>query len=169
MTNCQGCHQREAVVHLTHVADDRVTTVHLCSRCAAERGIATDPVSLGPPLAALFATLTPIVPEPTAALDGASGACPMCGATLADIRASGRLRCATCWTTYAPQLRDLVRRLHGATVHTGKQALDSAGDEGGERRLRARLVQALRDAVAAEAFEEAAAIRDSLRRLEGVE
>lgn len=169
MTACQACHEREAVVHLTQVVDDEVRTVHLCGKCAAERGIATDEAAAASPLGSFLAALGPGALPPAA--ETSAGSCPECGATLADIRASGRLGCASCWVTFERPLRDLVRRLHGATRHTGEWYEDPAGDAGavaGQRLAheRTRLREALREAIAAEAFEQAAELRDQLRNLE---
>ena len=33
---CDQCKEREAVVHLTQIVEEQVTTQHLCERCAAE-------------------------------------------------------------------------------------------------------------------------------------
>jgi len=170
MTSCQACHEREAVVHLTQVVDDQVTTVHLCGKCAAERGIATEAESGATPLGSFLAALGPASLTPAGTMPE-EGACPECGATLADIRASGRLGCATCWVTFARPLRDLVRRLHGATRHVGEWYDDpaTAADEAAERRVdheRIRLREALDEAITAEAFEEAAELRDRLRELD---
>jgi protein arginine kinase activator len=172
MTTCQTCHEREAVVHLTQLINGQVTTVHLCSRCAAEQGVAQDEPPVSTPLGSFLAALGPLVPEPDLTEAGlAATICPECGATLADIRASGRLGCATCWITFDRPLRDLIRRLHGSTHHVGEWYEDpaSAGELGADLRVaheRTRLREALREAVAAEAFEDAAALRDKLRALE---
>jgi protein arginine kinase activator len=172
MSTCQVCHEREAVVHLTQLIDAQVTTVHLCSRCAAERGVTPEDSPVATPLGSFLAALGPLVPEPDLSEAGrAASKCPDCGATLADIRASGRLGCATCWITFDRPLRDLLRRLHGSTHHVGEWYRDPGGtaDLDHDHRLaheRTRLREALRDAVAAEAFEDAAALRDQLRALE---
>jgi protein arginine kinase activator len=164
VTRCQTCHERDAVVHLTEVVDGTVLTVHLCGQCAAERGIATDSVVAELPLGTFLAELA----SPTGFNRGPSvSACPECGATLAEIQASGRVGCPTCWVVFERPLRDLVRRYHGASRHLeandGPEAA-ATGEEPGQEvtRLRARL----RHAIATEAFEEAAAIRDRLRALE---
>lgn len=166
MTTCQSCQEREAVVHLTQVVGDQVTTVHLCGKCAAERGIATDTEATSTPLGSFLAALGPAATTP----EGTPEACPDCGATLADIRASGRLGCATCWSTFTGPLRDLLRRLHGATRHVGEPYQDPAdpGHDAGQRTAheRIRLREALREAIEAEAFEQAAVLRDRLRDLE---
>ena len=38
---CDSCHERDAVVHLTQIENNAVTQLHLCERCAAERGVET--------------------------------------------------------------------------------------------------------------------------------
>ena len=32
---CDNCGEREAVIHLTQIVDNTVTTLHLCEQCAA--------------------------------------------------------------------------------------------------------------------------------------
>lgn len=172
MTTCESCHEREAVVHLTQLVDAKVTTVHLCSRCAAEQGVALDAAPVATPLGSFLAALGPLVPEPDPTATGRlASVCPACGATLADIRASGRLGCAACWTTFDRPLRELIRRLHGSTRHLGEWYQDPASPDaaGSDHRVaheRIRLREALKEAIAAEAFEAAAALRDALRDLE---
>jgi protein arginine kinase activator len=172
VSTCQACHEHPAVVHLTQLIDGVVTTVHLCGRCAAEQGVAQDTAPVTTPLCSFLAALGPLIPEPDPTETGlATTGCPECGATLADIRASGRLGCATCWTTFDRPLRDLVRRLHGSTRHLGEWYHDPATAADGESAHRVaheriRLREALREAVAAEAFETAAQLRDELRALE---
>ena len=167
MNACQQCHEREAVVHLTEVSGDTVATVHLCGKCAAERGMAVEEAA-ATPLGSFLATLG----KGGAALAAAATAgdrCPGCGATLADFRASGRTGCPACWVTFERPLRDLVRRLHGATRHTGQQYDDPAQASDPTRALaheRARVREALRQAIETEQFETAAELRDRLQALE---
>lgn len=167
MNPCQGCHEREATVHFTQIVNDTVTTMHLCGRCAAERGIATPASGGGDPLGSMLATLGSTIPE--APGREPLSVCADCGATLSDIRASGRLGCASCWTTFARPLRDLVRRVHGSAQHVGAWYDDpAAGPEASGLRVaheRTRLREALREAVEGEAFEDAAELRDRLRAL----
>jgi protein arginine kinase activator len=159
---CDHCHEREAVIHLTQLAEDQAVQVHLCEKCAAEKGV--EP-TLGPvksPLGGFLAQLSP-----PGALEGPDAAlrCPRCGAGLADFRDVGRLGCPECWEAFAGPLTDLVRRLHGATRHTGERYVapgtvdESAASTAAEDQLRTEL----REAVAAEDFERAARLRDQLR------
>lgn len=168
MSACQQCHEREAVVHLTQIEGEQVTTVHLCGKCAAERGMPSESEVQASPLGSFLAALGPAHASPDAEPD-ATALCPSCGASLADIRASGRLGCPACWATFARSLRDLLRRLHGATRHVGEWYADPADLEAGHERHaiheRLRLEAALEEAIAEEAFEQAAELRDQLRAL----
>jgi len=167
VSQCQACQQREAVVHLTQIANGEVTTMHLCSKCAAERGIETEAAVTQSPLGAFLAAMgtEPVATDTEAEPDR----CPACGATLQDFRASGRMGCAECWTTFEAPLRDLLRRVHGATRHVGRtdSAKDaSAREAGGGADRRSELREQLRLAILAEEFERAAQLRDQLRVLD---
>ena len=96
---CDHCHEREAVIHLTQLAEDQAVQVHLCEKCAAEKGVEpTPPGVLKSPLGGFLAQLSPagLVEGPDAGLR-----CPRCGAGLADFREAGRLGCAECWEVFA--------------------------------------------------------------------
>jgi protein arginine kinase activator len=160
---CDHCHEREAVVHLTQVADDQVVQVHLCEKCAAEKGIEPTGTSSKTPLGGFLAQLS----SQGLTAEGSEGLrCPRCGAGLADFRETGRLGCGECWEVFAAPLTDLVRRLHGATKHLGEQyAAPGAGETrgAGAAMIDEGLREQLRDAVAAEDFERAAKLRDQLK------
>ena len=161
---CSQCHEREAVVHLHQTANDQVVTLHLCERCAAEKGVETA-ASLGKtPLVSLVAALGEgLVPS----VEGSGGGfvCRGCGATLEDFRASGRLGCVECYRALGGPLRDLLRRLHGGARHVGERYVPP-GQAGGEPRAGATpavLREQLRRAIESENFELAAQLRDQLR------
>ena len=159
---CENCQAAEASVHLTQVTEDGVRKLHLCPRCAEQSGLDfQDPTSMAD---ALLLGL------------GAGGqkesvsrtACPRCGLTRSDFKRTGRLGCAQCYATFRDELKPLIRAMHRSDRHTGK-TLRSGSDPGpavvdaGER---SRLQAALEKAIATEAFEEAARIRDHLRQLD---
>lgn len=167
MTHCEVCHEREAVVHLTEGVGEDARTLHLCSRCAAERGAGLGPDVLVPPLAAILAAMGS-GGVMLAAAEANAAHCPACDATLGDFRASGRLGCPTCWTTFERPMRELLRRIHGATHHVGERPATGGAGEGGERAIsqqRERLRASLAAAIEEERFEEAAALRDRLHAL----
>jgi protein arginine kinase activator len=169
MSRCDNCGEREAVIHLTQIVDNTVSTLHLCEQCAAEKGVDTAAQVAKYPLGDFLASLgEAAAPE---AGGGAAAACPGCGASLQDFRQTGRLGCAACYATFAPQLRDLLRRIHGNTQHEGERYRGPAGGTAAPAGAPApadlgALRDRLRRAVEAEDFEEAARLRDAIRGLE---
>jgi protein arginine kinase activator len=169
--NCDQCHEREAVIHLTQIVNEQVTTLHLCERCAAEKGVeSTSSVEQNPFAKLVAASMGKPTPDLALVGTGGRGACPRCGATLQDFRESGRLGCADCWHAFEGPLRDLLRRLHGSTVHMGERYAEQIGGEArvnGDATVRqADLREQLRLAIETENFELAAELRDRLRVLE---
>ena len=99
--SCDQCHEREAVIHLTQIVNEQVTTLHLCERCAAEKGVeSTGSVEQNPFAKLVAASMGKPAPELALVGAGGRGACPRCGATLQDFRESGRLGCADCWRAF---------------------------------------------------------------------
>lgn len=164
---CQQCGEREAVVPLTLIANDAVQELQLCAQCAAERGIEHPAKAPDTPLGLAIAATMPT--DTAAGAQVERSACPACGMTLADFRETGRLGCGECYQAFAPPLRDLLRRLHGATQHAGElyalpgQAAAPPPRPANSQELRTRL----REAISAENFELAAELRDRLRQQEG--
>jgi protein arginine kinase activator len=157
---CDHCHEREAVVHLTQITGDQSVQVHLCEKCSAEKGIEPATALVKSPVGGLLAQLTfPALGDPAIP----QARCPRCGAGIEDLRAAGRLGCGECWEVFQGPLTDLVRRLHGATRHTGSRPAGPPSARAGTAPDLSRLREQLRDAVAAEDFERAARLRDELR------
>jgi protein arginine kinase activator len=169
---CDQCKEREAVVHLTQIVEEQVTTQHLCEKCAAERGVESSTLLPKTPLGSFLAAMGK---SPGSRGAGTAAACPGCGATLQDFREAGRLGCGECYATFGSELRDLLRRLHGSTTHMGDryhapgETAPTAGAPVAAEDPALALRDRLRSAIAAEDFELAAELRDRLRTLEGVE
>ncbi|HTO74421.1 MAG TPA: UvrB/UvrC motif-containing protein [Gemmatimonadales bacterium] len=171
-TMCTQCGEREAVVQLTQIANDQVVHLHLCERCAAEKGVETASNLSKTPIGTFLASMSP------SALTGAEDiapvqiSCSTCGATIADFKATGRLGCPDCWHSFERPLRELVRRLHGSSRHVGRRSAPTGpGTPAGagfrrEAPTAADVRDQLRLAVEAENFELAAELRDRLKGLE---
>jgi protein arginine kinase activator len=162
---CEQCHEREAVIHLTQIVNEQVTTLHLCERCAAEKGVESPGSQPKTPLGTFLAAMGQELPEQTQA-PRAGDNCPRCGGSLQDFRESGRLGCPDCYRSFEVPLRDLLRRLHGSTHHMGERYADRETTAPGERHQAAELREQLRLAVETENFELAAELRDRLRVVE---
>ena len=158
---CDNCRERDAVVHLTQIVENAVTQLHLCEKCAAERGVETTVV---PPKNPLGEFLHAVQQQVAVAAD--PGRCTFCSATIKDFKATGRLGCAHCYATFAPSLRELLRRVHGSSRHVGRryEAPEPAVSERASVLLELR--ERLRRAIEAEQFELAADLRDRIREHE---
>jgi protein arginine kinase activator len=159
---CDQCRERDAVLNLTQIVENAVTQLHLCEKCAAERGIETTVSMPKHPLGDFLQA----VQQQAAQLPGDAARCASCGTSLRDFRASGRLGCAQCYGAFEQSLRDLLRRVHGSAKHVGRR-YEAANPQLLERdaalnALRDRLQQAIQS----EEFEAAATLRDQIRTLE---
>jgi protein arginine kinase activator len=162
---CDNCGSTEAVVHLTQIVNNQMSTHRLCEKCAAEKGLESAPEPVNFPLTDFLAQMGK---DTMSASDATDTSCSFCGLTFAEFRETGRLGCPHCYETYAPHLRKLLRRVHGGTQHVGKVYLppDPSSSEL-ERRLDG-LRRKLNRAVESEDFERAAELRDEIRSLEPV-
>jgi protein arginine kinase activator len=162
---CEKCGNADAAIQVTRVEDNEMRIQHLCESCAAEQGI--DSVASGGnvQLADFLAQIgSGIADEPAA-----SGRCPSCGLTPSQLKQTGRLGCAACYTHFEQHLQGLLRRLHGSTQHVGKVALAPDADDGGRKARVDSLRRSLQRAVDSEDFEHAATLRDQIRRMETAE
>jgi protein arginine kinase activator len=161
--SCDQCREREAVIHLTQIVNDQVTTLHLCERCAAEKGVESPASVTKTPLGTFLAAMGKEAETPA---PKSADTCVRCGGSLQDFRESGRLGCPECWRAFETPLRDLLRRLHGSTHHVGERYGDGEGAAGEPKVEVADLRERLRAAVESENFELAAELRDRLRVVE---
>jgi protein arginine kinase activator len=160
---CENCGSTEAVVHLTQIVNNQMSTHHLCERCAAEKGLDSAPDTANLPLIDMIAQMTEDVPPDPRTV---ASACSFCGLTFDDFRQTGRLGCPHCYETFSTHLPRLLRRIHGGAKHVGKVYLppDPTASEM-EKRLEG-LRRKLDRAVQSEDFERAAELRDQIRSLE---
>lgn len=161
---CENCQEREAEVHLTQIVDNEMTTVHLCEACAAEKGVGAAMPGGNAPLTDFLAQIAQGGED--AELPGASENCPYCGTAPSDFRKTGRLGCSQCYPHFAPQLRGLLRRVHGSTQHIGKVYVSGEPDDDDVTVRLATLKRRLERAVEIEDFEAAARLRDEIQDLE---
>lgn len=165
MAKCDNCGSDDAVVHLTQIVNDQMSTYHLCETCAAAKGLETSGVQTNFPLTDFLAQMGS-GEEPEAPEGQDEVACDFCGLTFEGFKETGRLGCPHCWTTFESQLRNLVRRIHGATNHVGKVYLPPDPSVSERKKRIEGLRRKLDRAVETENFERAAELRDQIQDLE---
>ena len=160
---CDLCKDGEAVIQLTEIEGSGVRQLHLCEKCAAERGVET---TLGPTKPSQISNFLSTIHEQMPGAKGEPVSCPFCASTLADFRATGRLGCAHCYEAFEVSLRDLLRRVHGNSRHIGRRYVAPLPSELPHVSSATELRDRLKRAIEAEQFELAADIRDKLRGIE---
>lgn len=168
---CQACKQNEASVHVTEInhqpapetgeMQSSIQEQHLCEVCAKAMNLPHNPVvkkSVAEIFKLLQASAQRVRRDPAVT-------CPECGMTLAEFRQRGRMGCPKDYELFAPQLQELLERVHGATRHVGRRP---GVDESTLARMQrvTELRHALETAIREEAYESAARIRDELKSLQ---
>src|SRR5881296_1945566 len=150
---CQICGKNPATVHFTEIHDNKMSEIHVCERCAEEKGLHASSkkhkFDIADLLAGMVDTMTTTDEERVGHVQ-----CPRCGLLYSGFKETGRLGCAECYAAFQFQLRPLLRRIHGDTRHRGK-----VPTRDGEGVSRSRQIQRLHDelqrAVEREEFERA--------------
>jgi protein arginine kinase activator len=157
---CDICGKNPATVHLTEIIDEQMNELHLCEDCARQKSSQMEQqFGLSDLLAGLAEFEKPKEAESTAVK------CPNCGLTYAEFKKIGRLGCGECYTAFKKYLSPLLKKIHGSSQHSGKSPLKVTKVLKKKIDLQ-ELRNSLQKAVEAEAFEEAARIRDQIKELE---
>ncbi len=158
---CDICGKNEATVHLTEIVNDQVTKLHLCEECAKEKGAKMEEhFGLSDLLAGLSDLGSGMEPDLTGNIK-----CNNCGLTYQSFRKVGRLGCSECYEAFKKQLGPILKRIHGADRHVGKVPLKS-GKVLDEMNILQEMRQRMEKAIQFEEFEEAARLRDEIKKLE---
>ena len=159
---CELCKQTQATVHLTEIVNEQMTELHLCEACANKKGAQVEShFGLSDLLSGLADFSKTEEPE-----EVTTRTCPSCGMTYEDFRKVGRLGCADCYTTFKRNLGSLLKRIHGSPIHVGKSPIRLIKTAKVTKTELADLKRKLEHAIENEEFEEAAKLRDQIRRLE---
>lgn len=157
---CQTC-GKAATVHLTDIVQGKKRVTHLCQECAEKQEIIKHQ-ELN--LSAILQTV--IGQHVGPATDELSRlTCPTCGIKYMEFKAEGRLGCPRDYQVFQSALEGLLFRIHRATRHQGKKPRTGPLHQERQQEL-IELRRQQREAVEAEAFEEAARLRDLIRQKE---
>ena len=165
---CEKCGKNIASVHVTKIINGKKTELYLCENCAGEKGELGFSFEGKFPLHQFFSNLMSFPGSGSGKVASTSYSglqCPGCGLTCAQFGQIGRFGCDRCYDSFGENLLPLLRRLHGNQKHIGK----IPARVGSHVRLKKdieRLREELQKKVAEEAFEEAAVLRDKIRKLE---
>ena len=173
---CQICAKRPATSHLTELdAEGQRRELHLCATCIEQYDLKLE--SDPPPIVDLLKKTAKVKAAPADEEDPADeldevdevdsdAACAACGLTFAEFAVNNRFGCARCYADFGDKVDGLLSRYHGSGLHVGRTPAAKLGGPDQLMIRRAQLDAALREAVANEAYEKAARLRDEIRKLD---
>jgi protein arginine kinase activator len=157
---CQKC-TKAATLHITEiVSEDQFEELHLCEECA-QKYLYEPQHKHGIKAASPSSGHAEEADEPAVL----NRECAVCGIKFVDFRNTGRLGCPHDYQEFRDELLPLLENIHGETRHCGKSPRRRPQD----RQAQSELIQLRKQLLAAvnqEAYEEAARLRDRIRRLE---
>jgi len=159
---CDMCGKNEATVHLTEIINDQMTKLHLCEACAKKKSAQMEE-HFG--LDSLLAGLVDLG-RPMESVKDKRLKCPSCGLTYNDFKKLGRLGCDRCYETFKEYLVPLFKRIHGSDFHTGKMPRRKGRAARPKKVNVEELKRRLKRAIELEEFEEAAQLRDKIKKYE---
>lgn len=158
---CDQC-DRPATIHLTEIVGGEKIEKHLCEECASAEGIT---IKANIPISQLLEDFVLQTSEGSEPAED-EPVCEVCGLTWSDFREDGQLGCPNDYEAFSKPLVPMLKQMHeGAGQHIGKVPR-RAGQAQKRQNEILRLRGELKQAVAAEDYEQAARLRDRIRQVE---
>jgi len=152
---CEKCQCEKATVFLTQIINGKMHKIDLCEKCAKEMGVTNASTF------SLADLLIKTEAERQTKSSRENMACPSCGFTQEDLSKTGRVGCGKCYEVFRDVLGEALKDMQRSSQHTGKipgRYLRHDSPDHGE------IEKALNLAIEQENYEEAAALRDQLKR-----
>ena len=181
---CDNCGKREANVRYSENINGRKKELNLCEECSKKLGIGQMDFSIPIDFSSFFGGLmedfgdTEFMPMLN---ELKTLKCNSCGYTFDDIANTGRLGCKDCYDVFEDRLDPIIKRIQGTNHHVGRigKIVDNKIDskinsnhvnetkkEKKEMSKLEELQEKLKEAIKEERYEEAAKIRDEIKKLE---
>lgn len=158
---CEKCGINTATTHIKSIVNGVSREINLCPVCAAKEGYGDiSNIGFAGMLASMFGENMQI------SSTKAQIKCPVCNSTFSNIAKTGKVGCAECYKTFKNELLPYLKRVHGSTVHTGKVPNSAPLIVKPEKPTVEDLRLELNRLVSEEKYEQAAIIRDEIKRIE---
>ena len=171
---CDICKNSEATIHIQEVVNNNIKSLHICEKCAKIYGFKNELIDIGFHLMDFLHNFKSSdgkknknylinKNKKTFIEDENIIKCTQCNATYDEFLETGKFGCAFCYTAFKEQIKPIIRRIHGKTIHKGNVP------EKYRKQLRIikdikNLNYRLKTAVKREDFETAANIRDKIKK-----
>ena len=182
---CENCGENEANVRYTQIVNGVKKEMHLCEKCAKELGIGDINFNLDMPFgfSNFFGELLNEYNDsfmPSIALPKTL-TCDKCGLNFDDFIESGKFGCPNCYEVFEERIDPILKRLHGGNRYVGRKAkmlnpeneikvkTKETKEENEENQIENKiegLKRELKQKIKEEKYEEAAKLRDEIKKLE---
>ena len=179
---CENCGKREANVRYSENINGVKKEMHLCEECSRKLGIADKMDFRMPALdfSNFFGSFLEdfSTPDFMPLLNQVKQIkCDSCGSTFEDIINTGRYGCANCYDVFEDRMDPILKKLQGSNRHNGRlgkisdnnvkfEKKDEQKPENKINNKLEKLQEELKQAIKEERYEDAAKIRDEIKKEE---
>ena len=186
---CDNCGKREANVNYVENINGRKKELNLCGECSQKLGITHMDFNMPIDFSSFFGGFmedfgTPELMTMPLFNEIKTLKCNSCGSTFENIATTGRLGCSNCYEVFQERLDPIIRRIQGANQHVGRigkiidnkieQKMENQSnelkqkkrpEEKSENSQLQKLQEQLKKAIKEERYEEAAKLRDEIKKI----
>lgn len=165
---CEMCKNNEAIFHVTKIVNGNKQEISLCEDCAKKFdgfNIASEIGIISPfTFQNILSGLMGYIGEGHKNSADTTTSCENCGMTLREFKENGLLGCNECYKNFSTTVNPVINRVQGKIEHVGKIP-KKCGDDIIKKKRMDNLKQELQKAIALEEYENAADIRDEIRKI----
>ena len=163
---CQICRERDANIVFTKIVNNEKAVLHICLECAKKKGLTVE-ISHAEQMQQED---LPFTQEANAGFFDESPVpdltCDRCGTTFMEFKKTGFFGCDQCHEVFGQYFVNILKQIHGSTVHDGKTPVGLLSEVEMKKHLRTLRLR-LKRCIESEDYERAAELRDKIASLEG--
>lgn len=181
---CDNCGKKEANVRYSENINGRKKELNLCEECSQKLGITNMEFNMPIDFSSFFGGFMEEFARPEfmpLLQEVKELKCDQCGYTFDDIAKTGRLGCGNCYDVFEERLDPIIRRIQGANHHIGRtgKLIDNKVEQKSVSKVNAQkenekkylnkleqLQEELKQAIKEEKYEDAAKLRDEIKKIE---
>ena len=155
---CELCGQREATLKIKRIINNEISEIHICADCMKKQFSGNSYFDVSFFINQLINLLGYGGEKKNADIE-----CPSCGMKFGEFSKTGKLGCDKCYTSFAPMLDPLIRKIHGCERYEADKPSDEPPAHTEKDEKLRELQEKLDMAVKAEKYEDACRFRDEIK------
>ncbi len=177
---CENCGKREANVRYSENINGVRKELNLCEECSEKLGIGNMSFNMPIDFSNFFGEFLEDLSNPEympLINDVKTLKCNQCGYTFDDIISTGKLGCGNCYDVFEEKLDNIIKKIQGSNRHVGRigkitenkieKTSTTENEKSNSNKSKIEeLKENLKLAVKEERYEDAAKIRDEIKKLE---